>query len=39
MIEIDLKEALIPLIDSQIPTFIWGSPGVGKSSLVAQIAQ
>ncbi|MEA3512595.1 MAG: MoxR family ATPase [Campylobacterota bacterium] len=39
MIAIDLKEALIPLIDSQIPTFIWGSPGVGKSSLVAQIAQ
>ena len=38
MIAIDLKEALIPLIDSQIPTFIWGSPGVGKSSLVAQIA-
>ena len=39
MIAIDLKEALIPLIDSQIPTFIWGSPGVGKSSLVAQIAK
>ena len=38
MIATDLKEALIPLIDSQIPTFIWGSPGVGKSSLVAQIA-
>lgn len=38
MIAIDLKKALIPLIDSQIPTFIWGSPGVGKSSLVAQIA-
>ncbi len=39
MIAIDLKEALIPLINSQIPTFIWGSPGVGKSSLVQQIAQ
>ena len=39
MIATDLKEALIPLIDSQIPTFIWGSPGVGKSSLVQQIAQ
>lgn len=38
MIAIDLKEALIPLIESQIPTFIWGSPGVGKSSLVQQIA-
>ena len=39
MIAIDLKDALIPLIDSQIPTFIWGSPGVGKSSLVQQISQ
>jgi hypothetical protein len=38
MIAIDLKEALIPLIDAQIPTFIWGNPGVGKSSLVYQIA-
>lgn len=38
MIATQLKEALIPLIDSKIPTFIWGSPGVGKSSLVAQIA-
>lgn len=34
----DLKDALIPLIDSKIPVFIWGNPGVGKSSLVAQIA-
>lgn len=36
---IDLKEALIPLVNSKIPTFIWGNPGVGKSSLVSQIAQ
>ncbi|MEA3289641.1 MAG: MoxR family ATPase [Campylobacterota bacterium] len=35
---IDLKDALIPLIDSKIPVFIWGNPGVGKSSLVSQIA-
>ncbi len=34
----DLKDALIPLVDSKIPVFIWGNPGVGKSSLVAQIA-
>jgi len=39
MTSTNLKQALIPLIDSQIPTFIWGSPGVGKSSLVQQIAQ
>ena len=38
MTAIDLKQALIPLIDNKIPTFIWGNPGVGKSSLVAQIA-
>jgi MoxR-like ATPase len=38
MIALDLKEALIPLIESKIPTFIWGNPGVGKSSLVQQIA-
>jgi len=34
-----LKIALESLIDSKIPCFIWGSPGVGKSSLVAQIAK
>lgn len=38
MIATDLKETLIPLIKSKIPTFIWGNPGVGKSSLVQQIA-
>lgn len=35
----DLKEVLIPLIEQKIPTFIWGSPGVGKSSVVMQIAK
>ncbi|MEA3497878.1 MAG: MoxR family ATPase [Campylobacterota bacterium] len=39
MIAIDLKETLIPLVDSQIPVFVWGNPGVGKSSLIAQIAK
>lgn len=39
MIAIDLKETLVALIDSQIPVFVWGNPGVGKSSLVAQIAE
>jgi hypothetical protein len=38
MIATDLKQSLIPLIESKIPTFIWGNPGVGKSSLVQQIA-
>jgi len=35
----ELKIALEGLIQSQIPTFLWGSPGVGKSSVVAQIAK
>ena len=34
-----LKNSLISLIDSKIPVFIWGNPGVGKSSLVRQIAE
>ncbi len=34
-----LKTTLESLVDSKIPCFIWGSPGVGKSSLVAQIAK
>ncbi|MBD3842106.1 MAG: hypothetical protein IE909_09520 [Campylobacterales bacterium] len=38
MNSIELKKVLDPLIDSKIPTFIWGNPGVGKSSLVMQIA-
>lgn len=33
-----LKSSLISLIDSKIPVFVWGSPGVGKSSLVKQIS-
>ncbi|MEA1914607.1 MAG: MoxR family ATPase [Campylobacterota bacterium] len=39
MKSIQLKKALESLIDSKIPVFVWGSPGVGKSSLVQQIAQ
>jgi len=26
------------LIESKIPTFLWGAPGIGKSSIVKQIA-
>lgn len=33
-----LKNSLISLIDSKIPVFVWGNPGVGKSSLIRQIA-
>ncbi len=35
----ELKESLSKLIDAKLPTFIWGSPGIGKSSIVKQIAQ
>jgi len=35
----ELTKALESLIDSKIPCFVWGSPGVGKSSLVSQIAK
>lgn len=34
----DLKNSLESLINSKVPVFIWGNPGVGKSSLVKQIA-
>lgn len=27
------------LIDSKIPSFLWGPPGIGKSSIIKQIAQ
>jgi len=35
----ELKETLFKLIDAKLPTFIWGSPGIGKSSIVKQIAK
>ncbi len=31
-------KALSTLIDAGQPTFLWGSPGVGKSSVVKQLA-
>ncbi len=34
-----LKETLEGLISQKLPTFIWGSPGIGKSSIVKQIAK
>ena len=35
---LELKDCLKELIEQKIPTFIWGSPGIGKSSIVKQIA-
>ena len=33
-----LKKSLMSMIDSKIPVFVWGNPGVGKSSIIKQIA-
>ena len=35
----EIVNALSALIEQHIPTFIWGPPGIGKSSVVKQIAQ
>ncbi|MDP3290784.1 MAG: AAA family ATPase [Sulfuricurvum sp.] len=32
------KITIESLIESQIPTFLWGAPGIGKSSIIKQIA-
>lgn len=34
-----LVELLDKLIDKKVPVFLWGSPGIGKSSIVKQIAK
>jgi hypothetical protein len=35
---IDISKSLDKLIEAQIPVFVWGSPGIGKSSIIKQIA-
>lgn len=34
----DLSKSITALVEQKIPTFLWGSPGIGKSSIVKQIA-
>ena len=34
----ELFAALNGLINVRLPAFIWGSPGIGKSDIVAQVA-
>jgi len=34
-----LTEALSALVEQKVPTFLWGAPGIGKSSIVRQIAE
>jgi hypothetical protein len=33
-----LTQTLMAMVQQKIPTFLWGAPGVGKSSIVKQIA-
>jgi len=34
----EINKSLNKLIEAQIPVFVWGSPGIGKSSIIKQIA-
>ena len=34
-----VKEVLGPLLESRWPVFLWGPPGVGKSSVVHQVVK
>ena len=35
----DITKVIDRLIDKQLPVFVWGAPGIGKSSIVKQIAE
>jgi hypothetical protein len=35
----DITKVIDKLIDKKLPVFVWGAPGIGKSSIVKQIAQ
>ena len=34
----NLAQSLSALVEQKVPTFLWGAPGIGKSSIVKQIA-
>ena len=34
-----LQKSLTALIEQRVPVFLWGAPGIGKSSIVKQIAK
>jgi hypothetical protein len=36
---VELTSAIDSLVEQKVPTFLWGAPGIGKSSIVKQIAQ
>jgi len=35
----DLTKSLTALVAQKVPTFLWGAPGIGKSSIVKEIAK
>ncbi len=35
----ELTNTLRALIEEKIPTFVWGAPGIGKSSIIKQISE
>ena len=35
----NLIKSLHSLIEQKVPTFLWGAPGIGKSSIVREIAK
>jgi len=35
----NITKVVSKLIDKQLPVFVWGAPGIGKSSIVKQIAK
>jgi hypothetical protein len=35
----EITESLTAMVRQKIPTFLWGPPGIGKSSIVRQIAE
>ncbi len=35
----DLVSTITSLIEQKVPIFLWGAPGIGKSSIVKQVAQ
>jgi hypothetical protein len=35
----ELTEVISSLVEKRVPTFLWGAPGIGKSSIVKQIAK
>ena len=35
----DLSSSLSALVEQKVPSFLWGAPGIGKSSIVKQMAK